>query len=139
MRTARLGLLELRAFEMTPHYRMGLLEMLLVRALVCRLWKHPVQGRLIRWDTRCTTASCFPTLCCATLRTCSKLRKAGYSFEEVWFAPHFEFRFPKIGTFGSEAWNWNCAGHWNPGMCLPKKRPQEERCAPSTPLSSEFR
>ena len=37
----RLGLLELRAFEMSPHVRMGLLEMLVVRALVCGFWRTP--------------------------------------------------------------------------------------------------
>jgi len=68
-----------------------------------------------------------------------KLRKAGYSFEDGWYASHFEFRFPKIGTFGRTAWKWNCAGHWNPGMCSQKRQLQEERCARSTLLSSEFR
>ena len=42
----RLGLLELRAFEMAPHVRMGLIEMLLIRALVCMFWKRPFEGRL---------------------------------------------------------------------------------------------
>jgi len=26
------------------------------------------------------------------------LRNAGYAFKPEWFAPHFEFRFPLIGT-----------------------------------------
>jgi len=99
----RLGLLELRAFEMAPHYRMGLLEMLLIRALVCWFWKQPGQPELVRWGTTLNDRFMLPHFVQRDFEAVLKsLGNAGYRFEKEWFAPHLEFRFPKIGSIAAD-------------------------------------
>jgi uncharacterized protein (DUF2126 family)/transglutaminase-like putative cysteine protease len=99
----RLGLLELRAFEMTPHVRMGLVEMLLIRALVCLFWKRMFVGNLVRWGTALHDRFMLPHFVRRDFSdVITLLRRSGYNFEEKWFASHFEFRFPKIGSIAAE-------------------------------------
>jgi uncharacterized protein (DUF2126 family) len=99
----RLGLLELRAFEMAPHLRMGLVELLLIRALVCMFWKQPFHGSLVRWGTALHDRFMLPHFVRRDFSdVISQLHRSGYTFEERWFASHFEFRFPKIGTIAAE-------------------------------------
>ena len=94
----RLGLLELRAFEMPPHPDMALVQALLVRALVVRFVEDPYSAPLIRWGTLLHEKFLLPHFAMADVaEVIADLRAHGIDFDRTWLAPNLEFRFPRIG------------------------------------------
>jgi len=97
--SGRLGLVEMRAFEMPPHVQMSMVQMLLLRALVARFWRAPYQHALVRWGTTLQDRFLLPYYLWQDLRAViCELQEVGYPFQLEWYAPFLEFRFPHYGA-----------------------------------------
>jgi uncharacterized protein (DUF2126 family) len=99
--TGRLGLLEMRAFEMPPHERMSLTQQLMLRSLIARFWREPYQPpRLARWGTELHDRFMLPYFIERDFAdVVAEQNQAGFPLKTQWFAPHLEFRFPRYGDF----------------------------------------
>lgn len=100
--TGRRGLVEFRAFEMPPHARMSVLQMLLIRSLLSWFWRKPYRKPLIRWGTQLHDRFMLRHFVKSDFNeVIADLNEAGLAFDASWFDSFFEFRFPLIGRIQS--------------------------------------
>ena len=101
--SGRLGLVEFRAFEMPPHARMSIVQMLLLRALIARFWREPYRKKPVRWGTELHDRFMLPHYVWQDLQdVICELQSFGYPIRLEWFAPFLEFRFPHIGEINQQ-------------------------------------
>jgi uncharacterized protein (DUF2126 family) len=95
----RLGLLELRGFEMPPHFQMAMVQSLLVRSLVAWFWDEPLRAPLIRHGDNLHGRYLLPHFLIHDIaEVAADLRAHDINFDTSWLDPFTEFRFPRIGT-----------------------------------------
>ncbi len=95
----RLGLLEMRGFEMTPHPQMNLVQALLIRAAIAAFWQRPYSSKLVRFGCQLHDRYMLPHYIWQDFgEVLHFFKTAGYNFELDWFLPFLDFRFPKYGA-----------------------------------------
>jgi uncharacterized protein (DUF2126 family)/transglutaminase-like putative cysteine protease len=101
--SGRLGLVELRGFEMPPHAEMSLTQQLLIRALVSAFWEQPYVEPIVEWGTTLHDRFMLPHFVWDDFGyVIHDLNRRGIAIQKDWFATHYEFRFPMIGEMFSD-------------------------------------
>lgn len=96
--TGRLGLLEMRAFEMPPHKEMSLAQMLLIRSLISKFWKTPYKKNLLKHNTILHDRYMMPHFIWNDFSdVIFELNESGYEFNKDWYKVFLDFRFPIFG------------------------------------------
>lgn len=115
--SGRLGILEMRGFDMPPHKQMCLVQLLLIRTLTACFWKNPYRQKLVRWGTELHDKFLIHHYVREDLQdVVDYLQANGFDFKMEWLEAFFEFRFPIVGMVsvkdiqmtlraGIEPWN----------------------------------
>lgn len=95
----RQGLIELRAFEMPPHVRMAVAQMILVRSLIAAFAEEPYQGALARWGQSLHDRFLLPYYLGRDLEdVLAFLAARGLPLPAAAYRPFLDLRCPVVGT-----------------------------------------
>ena len=99
----RQGLVELRAFEMPPHERMAIAQMLLVRSIIAAFAVEPYRRPLIRWGAELHDRFMLPHFLWADFTSVlDELAQRGVQLPLQAYAAFVDHRFPLLGSITTE-------------------------------------
>ncbi len=125
----RLGLLELRSFEMPPHARMSLTQQLVMRALVSEFWEKPYRQNPVPWGTQLHDRFLLPYFCEQDFNdVIDELKRAGIRSNTSGSPPTLSSAFRCRAASPTAASTSSCAPRSSRGMCSARKA---HRAAPS--------
>ena len=117
---------------------MSLAQQLLLRALVARFWRSRTRRRLTRWGTELHDRFMLPYFVCLDFEdVLEELARGGFPLESDWFAPHFEFRFPRYGDVAVRGIQLALRQALEPWHVLGEEGMAVAPCATSTRRSSD--
>ena len=117
--TGRLGILELRGFDMPPHKEMCLVQLLLIRALVAVFWKNPYKNKLIHWGTELHNKFMLHHFIKEDMaEVVNYLNDHGIAFKAEWLEVFLEFRFPIYGSVNVNGVNMTLRAGIEPWIVL---------------------
>ncbi|WP_437756496.1 DUF2126 domain-containing protein [Sorangium sp. So ce1389] len=95
----RQGLIELRAFEMPPHFRMAVAQTLLIRTLLASFAGEPYTGKLVRWGQALHDRFLLPYYLWRDFEdVLDHLKQRGLALPADAYRPFIELRCPVVGT-----------------------------------------
>lgn len=117
--SGRLGILELRGFDMPPHKEMCLVQLLLIRSLFAAFWQTPYKNKLIHWGTDLHNKFMIHHFVKEDMyEVVDYLNRSGIEFDRSWLDVFLEFRFPIYGSVNVEGINLSLRAGIEPWIVL---------------------